>query len=211
MNPWQTLNPDVQKDLIQPLFDPKRFAGDRSDYNVWYQKWYHGVGAASQGPPRELERYAEWRFNHRFSHEERNSFLCVYAKLKREGLWTFVKSIDWAGSHGEMLFWPTLSRAELQRFLTRHDYSDAWMADWGDKEWGLRSNRTGVQLHFWGKSDLKPVNVHIDLHNPGKSNNPFTALRHKVSDDWGRSTTHTVQELHKGLIDQGVRNVVQVH
>ena len=54
MNPWQTLNPDVQKDLIQPLFDPKRFAGDRSDYNVWYQKWYHGVAPYLRG------RRASW-------------------------------------------------------------------------------------------------------------------------------------------------------
>jgi hypothetical protein len=215
MNPWQTLNADVQKDLVRPLFDLRRFESDRSDYNAWYQKWYSGVGAPPQGPPRELERYAEWRFNHRFSHEERNSFLCLYAKVKREGLWSLVKSIDWAGSHGEMVFWPTRSWAGLQQILRRRGYSDAWFADGGPfrkrKEWGLRSNRTGVELHFRGKEDnLEPVNVHIDLHNPGNSKDLDVGIRHNISDLQQRETTHTVPNLRQGLIDQGVRNVVQV-
>jgi hypothetical protein len=212
MNPWQTLNSNARRDLIQPLFDYKCFEqGDRTAYNAWYQMYYKGVGARPAEAPHELDHYAEWRFNHRLNHEERNSLLCVYAKMKREDLWKFVKSIDWVGQYGELLFWPTLSQADLQLFLTTHDYSNAWMASRSGKEWGLRSNRDGVELHFRGQKDGEgSVNVHIDLHNPGKTDDVGIALQHKYSDDWMRKKTHTVRDLSNGLIKQGVRTVFQV-
>lgn len=212
MNPWRTLDLHTKKDLIDPLFDRARFdQGDRADYDAWSRQYYQEAGAPSGQPPAHLERYAEWRFNHRFSHEERNSLLCVYAKLKHEGLWHLVRSINWAGTHGELDFWPTLPQEWLRDYLRAHDFSEACLADMGKGKWGLRSNKVGVELHFRGRIDgTGPVNAHIDLHNPGNICEPGQAIEHKISDDWRRTKTHTVRDIRAGLIWQGVRNIQQV-
>ena len=156
--------------------------------------------------------YPEWRFNEGegfATSAGRNSFLCLYAKLRREGLWDTVATVDWVSDRGEMLFWPAGGEPALQRTLRLRGYSDRYVACYGDDDrtkkkwaWGLRAKGSGAQLHYRGANDPKlSVNVHIDLHTPTP---PDTGLWHWIEDDKKRGKTHTPALLQEGLKKQHI-------
>jgi len=130
LNPWRILaglrglRTDTTyveiPEISDRLLDPSRFAWDRGLLKAWSDQQFRdkrkdpatGWPIDNDGrviPPEKL--YPEWRFNHQverdgsgFTREGRNSFLCVYAKMKREGLWAEVKTVRWVGPNGEILF-----------------------------------------------------------------------------------------------------------
>jgi hypothetical protein len=208
---------DVVKipDFSSVLLDEARYAADRDPF----QKWYAQYLPHRSGDPRDA--YPEWRFNSQvepdgksgFSLAGRNSFLCVYAKLKHEGIWPHIKTVRWVGETGEITFFADRTSAEMQQLLLGRGYGDWWMAG-KDTPWGVRSRFRGAQLHFRGyNSTTEPDNVHIDLHNPG---DPPTgqqtgvleelpgALQHYFEDLHNRRQSHTWDQLRQGLIEQGV-------
>src|SRR5438067_2102786 len=108
-NPWRELARDLGlphttevvriPDLQGPLFDEVRYSYDQAPFKEWIGQYFAGRSVE----PRDV--YPEWRFNHQtepdgasgFSQAGRNSFLCLYGKLKHEGIWPEVKSIRWIG------------------------------------------------------------------------------------------------------------------
>jgi hypothetical protein len=232
-NPWRLLPASAGRDIQDRLKDPQRYEWSQEWFRQWVQRFY------SKTPPHLEELFPEWRFNHGFAYEldrvndpefghaavayaQRNSFLCVYAKLRKEGLWYWVQTVFYAGADGSVHFRPAGGAVELKHYLLtlttnkEHDYGDWWRANhepgW---DWGLRSRLQGAQLHFRGREsgpgDLRPlVNVHLDLHNPGNSDNPATALGHHRQDLKKRKETHTVTALQEALRAQGVE-VFDVH
>lgn len=202
-------------DLSRVLLDPTRYGWDQAKFMEWVGKYYSNQ---SVNPER---LYPEWRFNHQtepdgsgFTFEGRNSFLCVYAKLKREGLWNEVQTVRWVGKTGEIAFFPYKGSEGLRQYLLTKGYGDWWLAS-KDCHWGLRSRFSGAQLHFRGYAGATdPTNVHIDLHNPGDSEDGGTswsgtelpgALAHVHEDLWRRSHSHRWWFLRSAIINQGLK------
>jgi hypothetical protein len=202
-NPWQTLTTDVQEDLAEAL-RASPHVWDQGRFDPWYRKYYPGS---------DVERddvYPEWRFNEGLpTPDERNSLLCLYAKLKADGIWDQVKSIDWVGTTAVMLFWAVDGQENLQTFLKGLNFSDRMIAKHGDDNrtkkrwaWGLRSMHSGPQLHFRGPGTPGlSINVHIDLHTPGPGD---TGLWHLIEDDWCRASTHKLTLVQAGLRSQHI-------
>lgn len=208
-------------EISEALLDEVRLSYDREPFEKWLAT-YH---LARDCEPRDL--YPEWRFNHQvepdqrsgFSTAGRNSFLCVYAKLKHEGLWEEVKTVRWVGESGEITFFPRRGSPALQALLLERGYGDWWRAG-QDSPWGVRSRFRGAQLHFRGfNSETSPDNVHIDLHNPGDpaptagESQAVTsgflqelpdAIAHFVEDLHNRHQSHTYQHLRAALAEQGI-------
>jgi hypothetical protein len=202
-------------DLHTALLDGTRYSWDRGEFLAWFDTHFRG----SDLDPRDL--YPEWRFNHQvepdghsgFSSAGRNSFLCLYTKLKHEDLWDEVSTIRWVGETGEMTFFPRRGSRGLQQHLLSRGYGDFWRAG-KDSPWGVRCRFRGAQLHFRGfdRAD-EPDNVHIDLHNPG---DPITgeetgpleelpdAILHFVEDLHNRHSSHKWPSLRQALIKQGL-------
>lgn len=232
-NPWRTLARDLNiphttevvqiPDLQGPLLDEVRYGYDREPF----QKWLAAYPAGRSVDPRDL--YPEWRFNNQveadgksgFSQAGRNSFLCVYAKLKYEDLWTEVQTVRWVGETGEMTFFAKQGSTALQGLLLGRGYGDWWLAS-KESPWGVRSRYRGAELHFRGfHSSTEPDNVHIDLHNPGdppprqaggsdssETSGPLGelpgAIMHFVEDLHNRHNSHEWPKLRAALIDQGI-------
>lgn len=224
-NPWRVLARELGlpsdgaivriPELQGPLLDPVRYGYDEGAFLPWFRAHFGGQAIE----PRDV--YPEWRFNHQtepdghsgFSAAGRNSFLCLYAKLRHEGLWPEVKSIRWVGETGEMTFFSHRSSTELQALLLQRGYGDWWMAG-KDSPWGVRSGLRGAQLHFRGfSSDKDPDNVHIDLHNPGDPAVGQTshallelpgAVMHFVEDLNNRRASHQWKSLRAALEAQRV-------
>lgn len=234
-NPWRTLARELSiphttevvwiPDLQEALLDEVRYGYDRAPF----QQWLDTQAPGRSVDPREL--YPEWRFNHQveadgrsgFSQAGRNSFLCLYAKLKDEDLWSEVATVRWVGETGEMTFFAKRGSAALQDFLAERGYGDWWLAS-KESPWGVRSRFRGAQLHFRGfLSDTAPDNVHIDLHNPGDPPpaaepaddadgiDTSGALRelpgavlHFVEDLHNRRHSHHWQALRAALVRQGI-------
>jgi hypothetical protein len=226
-NPWSQLAPGIQTSLQPKLLNStirssftganrhfiKRDVPSFRSFGEWYDEYYRNQ---AQPAVDEAHVFAEWFFNYGLSQRERNSLLCVQAKLKAEQLWEVVATIYWVGPTGEILFVPAQPVDALRRFLGSRGYGDWWMAS-RKGPWGMRSRFRGAQLHFYGPND-KPllVNVHIDLNNPG---DPTTtgakptgaleelgqALHHLDRDEINRNTTHTPAQLRAGLAATGLR------
>ncbi|GEM_PF-3008842 len=201
-------------DLNKVLFDPVRYRWDEGKFNEWIRKHFKKL------PLMPEKLYPEWRFNHQveddgsgFTFEGRNSFICVYAKLKREGLWDEVNTIRWVGKTGEIAFFPHRGSEGFRQFIIKNGYGDWWLAS-KDCHWGLRSRFSGAQLHFRGYAGANdPTNAHIDLHNPGDPEKGGTsgsvmelpdAIAHVHEDLWRRSHSHRWWFLRTALINQGV-------
>jgi hypothetical protein len=223
-NAWAMLAANVREDLRNKLTDPdvygdygnadngrKDVPGARS-FNDWYKQYYVPPGGLRPRVER-LKVFAEWRFNHALTSDERNSFLCVYAKVKAEGLWEQVKTVNWVGDRGQILFVPVLTQDALRDLLRSSGYGDWWFASHKCK-WGLRSRFRGTQLHFRGEGE-KRVNVHIDIHNPGDPTTPGAeptnaleelgqAITHSRLDDKQRGSTHTPPQLRAALNAAGL-------
>lgn len=220
-NSWRMLAPEVQSELQTQLLDddvytwfgnsgtvPKDIPRARS-FNDWYNQYY-GPSSSRKGIVERTSVFSEWRFNHGMTFEQRNSLLCVYAKVKAEGLWTSIKSVHWVGATGEILFVPTMSSEAFHQFLLMRDYGDWWLASHNCK-WGVRSRFRGAQLHFRGfQQDVKRVNVHIDINNPGDPATPGgpatgwakelpAAIQHLLEDNNRRGVTHVPAKLRAAL------------
>lgn len=223
-NPWRALAHNMGRpqlgdvveipDLNNALVDPIRYSWDQGEFMKWHRKYY----AKKNVRPESV--YPEWRFNYQteadgsgFTFEGRNSFICVYYKLKQEGLWSEVDTIRWVGKTGEMMFFPHRGSDGFRRYLLTQGYGDWWLAS-KDCHWGLRSRFRGAQLHFRGaKNPNDPTNVHIDLHNPGDPTTGGTsgsltelpaALAHLHEDLWRREHSHRWNFLRTALINQGI-------
>ncbi len=211
-NPWRELGKKLQQELSQVLIESRRFGWARGKLEQWHKRYYTGKNISLQ------QVYPEYRWNHEFTSAERNSLLCVKSKMDRDGLWTHVKSVYWAGEHGEMLFYARQGQATFHRYLLNHGFGEWWLANWENDLWGVRSRFRGAQLHFRGKH--KPpgvINVHIDLHNPGdpKTGKPSGALSElpgaigHLLNDGNRKVSHTPAKLRAGLQPQKI-NVPQI-
>ncbi len=198
-------------DLSDVLVDQTRYIWEQTPFSKWFNQYYPGRHII----PKLV--YPEWRFNEGvdggFTKEGRNSFLCIYAKLKHEGLWSEVKTVHWVGPTGEMLFVPQKKSEQLQNDLVKQGYGDWFHAKKIGHAWGVRSRVIGAELHFLDPKDKNGfINVHIDLHNPGELKledlgNPIAyamAARHWQLDDNERPNTHVWSELRKTLEQQGV-------
>lgn len=208
-NPWRELDKKLQQELAQVLVDPRRLGFALSKLKQWHKTYYAGKNV----PLKQV--YPGYRWNHEFTSAERNSFLCVKAKMERDGLWSHVKTIDWIGSHGEMLFYAKKGQKMFHRYLLTHGFGDWWFANWDNDVWGVRSRFRGAQLHLRGKrKPAEIIEVHIDLHNPGdpKTGGPSGrlselpgAIRHlKLDDPPTRNVTHTPDKLRAGLKSQKI-------
>jgi hypothetical protein len=218
-NPWRMLAKDLGglqytgdvvriPNLSEVLKNPTRYSYDQKPFQNWVIQYY-------PSPITLYDVYPEWRFNNEvaggFTKEGRNSFLCIYAKLEHEDLWSEVKTVFWVGRTGEMLFVPDKKSEELRNSLVKQGYGDWWHAqDCGDV-WGVRSPLRGTQLHFREPKDPKGViNVHIDLHNPGvRKGIPSPedinyAARHLILDKTERPKTHVWSKLREALEQQDV-------
>jgi hypothetical protein len=202
-------------DLHEALLDDTRFAWDREPFLAWFHTHFDDGDI----DPRDV--YPEWRFNHQiepdghsgFSMAGRNSFLCLYAKLKHEDLWSEISTVRWVGETGELTFFPRRGSRGLQQHLLSRGYGDFWMAG-KDTPWGVRCRFRGAQLHYRGFDDPEqPDNVHIDLHNPGDppTGAPTSAMEelpgailHMVEDLHNRHTSHTWPQLRSALLAQGI-------
>lgn len=224
-NAWRTLakalgvehdEPVVRiPDLHEVLFEEVRYGYDQGPFRAWFEK----SGFPSSVDPRDV--YPEWRFNHQaepdgksgFSAAGRNSFLCVYAKLKHEGLWSEIRSVRWVGETGEITFFSHKGSVPLRDELLRRGYGDWWRAG-NETPWGVRSRLRGAQLHFRGfSSTTNPDNVHIDLHNPGDPSpdevtGPLAelpgAIQHFVEDLHNRHESHQWHSLRAALEAQKI-------
>jgi hypothetical protein len=236
--PWGALSNSLKKDLEGPLFDKTRYIQDKAAFKAWWSQEFTEDAATGRLksklapflPPIDFRTlYVEWRWNNAanqgFTQSGRNAFLCVYAKLKSERLWTFVGSADWVGETGAILFHPSGGASALRSYLLAHDYGPWWFAGWGkdgkgrDYAWGLRSAEIGAGLHFRASRDPDaPINVHIDLNNPGTDRvdveggqSPDEAvgtslgrgLGHKIFDDELRGATHNAKTLRGALARRG--------
>jgi hypothetical protein len=203
-------------DLSDVLLDPTRMGWDKGKgpfgpFLVWVNQYYRNR------PITPTNVYPEWRFNNGvdggFTKEGRNSFLCIYAKLKHEGLWSEVKTVHWVGPTGAMLFVPQRKSEQLQNFLVKQGYGDWWHAKKIGHAWGVRSRVIGAELHFRDPKDKNGfIDVHIDLHNPGEQKvedlvDPIALARaamHWKLDDDERPNTHVWSKLREALDQQGV-------
>jgi hypothetical protein len=202
-NPWRTLPETVQRDLAGPLFDKKTFTWDQEKFKIWFSKFYSGK------PVKPEAVYSEWRFNCGLGLEttnQRNMLLCLYAKLSNEDLWNQIGSIDWFSLHAEMTFFPARGEEALKKVLLDKGYTNALMAKRDEDTWGLRSPKSGAELHFRGPllkdQTNEYCNVHLDLNNPGTSKTlgPF----HFLNDDKLRSSTHNLQTVQAALKRQRI-------
>lgn len=223
-NPWrwlaQALGLSADGDVVHipelsaVLLDEVRYGFDREPFTAWLERYFAGRKIDAR------EVYPEWRFNHQvepdgsgFSEAGRNSFLCLYAKLRHEGLWAEVKSVRWVGETGEMTFFAKSGSGALRTHLLGRGYGDWWRAG-QSSPWGVRSRFRGAQLHFRGfDSEHDPDNVHIDLHNPGDppTGEPSDALselpgaiEHFAEDLHNRRASHGWQSLREALEAQGI-------
>jgi hypothetical protein len=203
-NPWREIDANLRKELSGVLVDPFRFGWARGKMQQWYKRYYTGKNIPLQ------QVYPEYRWNHEFTSAERNSLLCVKAKMEQDGLWSHVKSVFWAGDHGEMLFFAKQGQTQFHRYLLSHGFGEWWGANWNNDIWGVRSRFRGAQLHLRGKQ--KPsgvIEAHVDLHNPGdpKTGDPTgrlselpDALSHWWHDEGNnRKTSHTPDKLRSHL------------
>lgn len=226
-NAWRTLakalgvphNVDVVRipDLHDALLERARWDWDQPDFRPWFDRYFGGRDI----DPRDV--YPEWRFNHQveadghsgFTPAGRNSFLCLYAKMRHEGLWPEVSTVRWVGETGEMLCFPRHGSDGLRERLQAAGYGDYWLAG-KDARWGVRSRYRGAQLHARGYGPDAPDNIHIDLHNPGDpigasdedSTGPLSeipdALLHWFEDLRHRPQSHQWPQLRDALAAQGV-------
>jgi hypothetical protein len=202
-------------DLQEVLLDEVRYGYDQGPFREWFERYSFGPSV----DPRDV--YPEWRFNHQvevdgksgFSAAGRNSFLCLYAKLKHEGLWSEVRSVRWIGETGEMTFFSKKGSGSLQEQLLARGYGDWWSAS-KESPWGVRSRLRGAQLHFRGfRSETDPDNVHIDLHNPGDPSPDVVtgpleelsgAIEHFIEDLHNRHESHVWRRLRDALEAQEI-------
>jgi hypothetical protein len=208
-NPWLQLPAEYQADLKNPLSNAKHYPWVQAAFNAWFEKWFTQGGKPKPGVGAREDYFHQYYFNQVLSRDERNSLILLYAKIKKENLWSVVKMVKWAGTGATMLFEPSMTQDELRKYLGARGYGDWWLASHGNP-WGVRSRFRGVQLHLRG-GDF--VNIHIDLHNPGDppSGKVTGALRelpqalvHFNDDLRNRAKTHTNPNLRAGLAQQGV-------
>lgn len=207
-NPWDQLPPNYQFDLRAPLNNLRHHARRDAAYTAWLKKYFF----ASGGTPTAAQKdglFHIYYFNNVLSRTERNSLILLYAKIAKEGLWSIVKTVKWAGNGVAMLFESHTSQAALQAFLKNKEYGDWWFASKGNP-WGMRSRFRGTQLHFRGGTF---VNAHIDLNNPG---DPPTgaptgalaeilgAIKHYEADFREREKTHTNAAVRAALKTYGI-------
>jgi hypothetical protein len=201
-NPWRLLPAKIRQDLAIPLLERTRFHWDQSSFLSWLSQWYAG----KRVDPNSV--YPEWRFNCGDGlkrPDERNMLLCLYAKLKREALWDHIGGIHWFSLHAEMLFVPAKGESALRQALKARGYEDVVFASNSKTKWGVRSTRPGAELHFRGPETSTSnvyVNVHIDLHNPGRS--VLLGINHHRQDLTLRGATHNLGTVRAALKNQGI-------
>jgi hypothetical protein len=219
-NPWHSLSSYWQDELRVRLNGSKQYEWRaRSDqFKDWYTNWY---GAGAKPPPKMPVSaghvFPEFIFNTILTSDERNSLLCVLAKMKQENLFKFVEQIGWIGDSANMLFWPTGGAGLFVRHLLQNGFGDWWAASYGKKwDWGVRSRFRGCQLHFRGNNGHSTaVEGHLDMNNPGDSTEPGAkpsgalaelgqAISHKWNDDWFRAGSHSPDQVRGALRAQGI-------
>ena len=208
-NPWRTLNSAIQSSLAALLqnISPWLFKGDKK-FQDWYDTFY-----AKKAKKKVV--YPEWYFNNALTPDERNSLLCVHAKMEKEQIWRRIKNLVWVGDTGNILFNPHNNSKAFHNFLVNNGYGDWWFASSGsDWDWGVRSRFRGCQLHFRGKKTSDKVEGHIDINNPGdpqtgEVTGPVSelpdAIVHKIGDGWLRSYTHQPYKIKDALSGQGIK------
>lgn len=158
---------------------------------------------------RELAGRLDASAYNRLTPPQRLSLACLYAKLRSDGVWGEVGAITWVGNHGELNFRPRGDGEQLRRSLAARGFGDHAFASAGDASWGLRSARTGCQLHFrYGGTRLgEKAEAHLDLNNPGAGLRNLILLgpRHLAEDGTRRTRTHRADALLEALEASGVR------
>jgi hypothetical protein len=213
------LNKNYHQDISEVLLNPERLkydmiskGNDRKPFWNLFNRYYLKKSSSTIKTHRNTigvidakKVYPEWRFNHQMSTRERNCLLCIYAKMRHEGIWRSISSISWISPRAELDFYTKSSPQSLRINLLKKGYTDAWYAKATNNLWGLRSARAGVQLHFRGLKNGK-VNVHIDSNNPSKGGSLYAGLKHLCYDSGEdtRNKTHSPAKLRHGLIKQGI-------
>lgn len=153
---WGRLTAAERDALVGPLQSLPPQPGHTEPFDAWRARVYGEL------PVPEREARAERGYDG-LSHGQRVALGCLVAKMTRDAVWRFVRAIRYVGQDGVLLFEPSLEPAALQRALAARGFGPWWAAGRG-RPWGVRSRLRGLQLHFRGGS---PVNVHLDLENPG--------------------------------------------
>jgi len=190
----------------------------KKEFQAWRAR---GTGAAPGAPGSWSQEY----FDAVLEPDGRRVLLAMVAKLRAEQVWDWIGTLgyfDLSGAGGAMVVLPRYDddRTIYRRLIDR-GYGTWFMAD-RTGDWGLRSPRTGAQLHFRGPDaddDLPLVNVHVDLHNPGRtrfrglaSTVPAIPLadyavrggHHALEDLEHRAETHTADAVVDALREQGL-------
>lgn len=215
-NPWRTLNTKIQYSLFGPLEDTAPWLLKKREFHEWYEKYYQRKKPFNTGITVNYKSaYPEWYFNHALTSAARNSLLCVHAKMEKEDLWKFIKTIIWVGDTGNILFNPVGTTKFFHNHLLNNGYGDWWFASSrSNAEWGVRSRLCGGQLHFIKISDKEAVDGHIDINNPGDpSEREVTgaiseigdAIYHLRKDSFDRENTHRPHQIRYALLKQGIK------
>ena len=163
-SPWWKLLP-ATRDEFTPRFTGIILStlSTPENFEDWFTKTYGGTPVS-----RERAR-AEFVFD-RLDRDHRESLLALSAKMRADdGVWDFVGMITYIGKSGEINFYPAGGElAKMRRALEKLGYSKAYLAS-GANKWGVRSAKSGVQLHFTGVQEGAgngETHVHVDFYNP---------------------------------------------
>lgn len=140
--------------------------------------------------------------------DERVIVQCTLAKIKSDGLALPSRETGFISKEGDIAF--KASNDQILKFsnkLRAQGYTTSYAADTGGKKWGLRSPKTGPQLHFYQKDD-GILRVHVDYLNPGNGADLVKGSNHLRVDLEGWSTNHNflnlLYYLSKANVDCGL-------
>lgn len=202
--PWLRLPPAVRADLARLLRRQMVVGLAAHNHSDALKAW------EAAGRPVDWPR---WFFDVALNPAGRRGLLVMHAKLRDEGLWHVIGALGYLNREGDTGFMFTAGVADLAATLATFDYGNYWMADHGCT-WGVRSPKTGAQLHFRRSDPGRFVlfSVHIDLHNPGDGATDgwvpavdcAVAIQHWWEDDRNRDTTHTPDTVRAAVVAQGI-------
>lgn len=201
------LNADVRRELCPALARSHDYQAWKtsSAFLKWYAGWYKGRKHPNGRPITPDEVFPEFIFNDAMNVLQRNSLLCLWAKLHSQWIWGYIKSVEWVGGSCEMNFiaWFTPG---LKRYLLRLGYGTYMFASaLGKWDWGLRSRHQGCQLHFRGMNQPdRKTEVHVDRNNPGDSGDPLLGLYHLIADKSYRYSQDNPTRVRQELGSQGI-------
>ena len=198
---WAELSPTARWAIARFLApDPNRHLATEFDHDFfdWYRSTFCGPSKTGLHCAQSAaEAYPEYRYDH-LSLNMRVAAACVVQKVvsdfgSPEKVPPEIGPIVLGDRQGFMEFSLKGDVTNLISSLKDKLYTDDFMAARGEKTWGLRSPKSGQELHWYQDYRLekqKRIHVHIDYVNPGKWSGNLLAgigngIEHAYFDLWG--------------------------